>query len=74
MCVCVCVCAFPCGSNGKESACNAGDLSLNPRSGRSSREGNGNPLLYSCVENCIDRGAWRAAVHGVLKGQARLSN
>ena len=65
---------FPGGSDCKESACNAGDLGLNPRSGRSSREGNGNPVLYSCVEDCIDRRAWRVAVHGVPKGQARLSD
>ena len=39
-----------------------------------SREGNGNPLLYSCLENPMDRGAWKAAVHGVAKSQARLSD
>ena len=37
------------------------------------REGNGTPLQYSCLENPMDRGAWKAAVHGVAKGQARLS-
>ena len=37
-------------------------------------EGNGNPLQYSCLENSMDRGAWRAIVHGVAKGQTRLSN
>ena len=42
----------------KESACNAGDLGLIPESGRSSGEGNGNPLQYSCLENPMDRGAW----------------
>ena len=49
---------FPGGSAGKESACNAGDLSLIPGSGRSPGEGNGNPLQYSCLENSMDRGAW----------------
>ena len=40
-----------------------------PRSGRSPREGKGNPLQYSCLENSIDRGAWRAKVHGAAKSQ-----
>ena len=52
---------------GKESACNAGDPSLIPGSGRSPGEGNGYPLQYSCLENPMDRGAWRATVHGVAK-------
>ena len=47
---------FPGGSNGKESACNAGDVSSIPGSGRSPGEGNGYPLQYSCLENSIDRG------------------
>ena len=37
-------------------------------------EGNGNPLQYSCLENLMDRGAWKAAVHGVAKSQTRLSD
>ena len=45
---------FPGGSDGKESAYNAGDLGLIPGSGRSPGEGNGNPLHYSCLENPID--------------------
>ena len=49
---------FPGGSNGKASACNAGDLGSIPGSGRSPREGNGNPLQYSCLENSMDGGAW----------------
>ena len=65
---------FPGGSDGKESACNAGDLGLIPGSGKSPREGNGNPLQYSCLGNPMDRGAWWAAVHGVTKSQTRLSN
>ena len=60
---------FPGGSDGKESACNVGDLSSIPRSGRSPGEGNENPLQYSCLENPLDGGAWRATVHGVAKSQ-----
>ena len=59
---------------GKNSACNAGDLGLIPGLGRSPREGNGNPLQYSCLENPMDRGAWWATVHGVAKSQTRLSD
>ena len=44
-----------------------------PRSGRSPGGGHGNPLQYSCLENPIDRGAWRATVHGVTESQTRLS-
>ena len=58
-------CDFPGGSNVKESSCNAGDHSRIPGSGRSSGKGNGNPLQYSCLENPMDRGAWRATVHEV---------
>ena len=58
---------FPGGSDGKESACNAGDVGLIPGSGRSRGEGNGNPLQYSCLENFMDRGAWWATGHGVAK-------
>ena len=55
-------------SGGKESACSAGDLGLISGLGRSPEEGNGNPLQYSCLENSMDRGAWWATVHGVMKG------
>ena len=65
---------FPGGSNGKESACNAGDPGLIPGSGKSPGEGNGSPLQYSCQENSMDRGAWWATVHGVAKSQTQLSN
>jgi len=58
---------FSDGSDGKESACSAGDPSLIPGLGRSPGEGNGNPLQYSCLENPMDRGAWRATVHGVTE-------
>ena len=50
---------FSCSSVSKESACNAGDLGLIPGLGRSSGEGNGNPLQYSCLENPMDTGAWK---------------
>ena len=49
---------FPGGSDGQESACNAGGPSSIPRSGRSPGEGNGSPLLYACLEHPTDRGAW----------------
>ena len=49
---------FPGGSDGKESACNAGDLGSIPGSGRSPGEVNGNSLQYSCLENSVNRGAW----------------
>jgi len=58
---------FSGGSDGKESACNAGDQSLIPGSGRSPGEGNGFPLQYSCLENSMDRGACWATVHGIAK-------
>ena len=60
---------FPGGSDGKESACNAGDLGLIPGSGRSPGEGNGNPLQCSSLENSTDRGAWRVIVDGVTRSQ-----
>ena len=46
--------------NKKESACNAGDPGLIPGLGRSSGEGNGSPVQYSCLENSMDKGAWQA--------------
>ena len=65
---------FPGGSDGKESACNAGDLGLITGLGRSPGGGHGNPLQYSCLENLMDRGDWWATVHGVTKSQTRLSD
>ena len=65
---------FPGGSDGKESACNAGDPSLIPGLGRSPGEGNSYPLQYSDLENSMDRGSWQAIVHGVPKSQTRLSH
>ena len=65
---------FPCGLppwlSGKESACNsgaAGDVGLIPGLERSPRGGNGNPLQYSCLKNPMDREAWQATVHRVVK-------
>ena len=58
---------FPGGSDGKASACNAGDPGLIPGSGRSPGEGNGNPLQYSCLEHSMDGGAWWATVHGIAE-------
>ena len=60
---------FSGGSDGKESACNAGDPGSIPRSGGNPGEGNGYPLQHPCLENSTDRGAWWAAVHGVAKSQ-----
>ena len=54
---------FPGGSDGKASACNVGDPGSIPGSGRSSGEGNGNPLQYSCLENSMDGEAWWATVY-----------
>ena len=59
----------PGGSDGKESACNAGDLGLIPGLGRSPGEGFGIPLQYSCLAIPMDRGAWQATVHGVAKSR-----
>ena len=60
---------FPGGLNGKESGCNAGDLDLIPGLGRSTGEGNGYSFQCSCLENPLDRGAWWATVHVVIKSQ-----
>ena len=65
---------FPGGSDGKESACNAGDLGSIPELGRSPGEGNGYPLHYSYLENPMDRGAWWATVHVVSKNWTQLSD
>ena len=62
------------GSGGKESACNVGGPGLILASGRTTGEGNGNPLQYSCLENSMDRGAWRATVHGVPESRIWLRN
>ena len=61
---------FPCGSDGKESACNAGDLGLISGLGRSPGEGTGYPLQYSYLENSMDRRGWRATIQAVAKNRA----
>ena len=61
------------GSDGKESACNAGDLGSIPGLGRSPGGWHRNPLQYSCLENSMDRGAWQAMVHGVSKSRTQLT-
>ena len=63
---------FPCGLEGKEFARNVGDLSLIPGLGRSPWKENSNPFQYSCLENPVDGGAWRATVHSVAKSQTQL--
>ena len=65
---------IPGGSTVKRLAYNAGDLGSIPGLGRSSGEGNGNPLQYSYLENPMDRGAWWATVHWIAKSQTRLSD
>jgi len=60
---------FPCGSTGKESSCNAGNLGLIPGLGRSPGEEKGYPLQYSGLENSMDY-----AVYGVTKSQTQLSD
>ena len=60
---------FPDSSVGKESACNVGDLCSIPGLGRSPGEGKGYPLQYSCLENSMEKGAWRTIVREVAESQ-----
>ena len=60
---------LPSGSVVKNPPANAEDMGSVPVLGRSPGEGNGNPLLYSCLGNSMNRGAWRATVYGVAKSQ-----
>ena len=60
---------FSGGSVIKNLPANAGDVGLIPGLGKSPREGNGNPLQFSCLGNPMNRGAWQATVHGVSKSQ-----
>ena len=53
------------GSEVKNLLVNAGDSGSSPGAGKSPGEGNGNSLQYSCLENLMERGAWRAAVYGI---------
>ena len=64
----------PASSVVENPSANAGDVGLIPGSGRSPGEGNCNRLQYSCLDNPMDRGAWRATVHGVTKIQTHLSD
>ena len=59
-------------SDSKESTCNGGDLGSIPGLGRFPGGGLGNPLQYSCLENPMDRTAWRVLVHRVIKSQTQL--
>ena len=71
-----CCPGFPCCSQVENLPANAGDtrdMDLIPESGRSSGEGNGKPLQYSCLENSMDRGAWRDTVQGVAMSWTQLS-
>ena len=68
----ICNKAFPGVSAVKNMPSNAGDMDLIPGSGRFPGEGNGNPLQYCCLGNPLDRGAWRATVHGIEKSPTRL--
>ena len=65
---------FPGCSISKESACNVGDLGSIPGPRRSYGIGNGNPLQCSCLKHIIDRGAWWATVHGVIRVRYNLAN
>ena len=74
VCVCACVCiyiymGFTGGSDGKESACSAGDPGSIPEWERSPGGGNGNPLQYSCLKNPMAGGARWATVHGVVQSR-----
>ena len=65
---------FLASSNGKQSACNAGELGLIPGLQRSPEEGCGNPLQHYCLENSMDRRAWQATVHGVTKRWTQMND
>ena len=58
----------------KNLPANAGDPGLIPESRRSPGGGHGNPLQHFCLENCMDRGAWRVTVYGVAKSQTGLND
>ena len=64
---------FPRWLSGKESSCNAGNAGSVPGSGRTPGGGNGNPLPYSCLDNPMGSGVWRAIVHDLTKSQTQMS-
>ena len=66
--------SFPGGSDGKESACNAGHLGSILGLGRSPGEENGYPYQYFCMENPMDRGVWLATVRRIAKSWTQLSD
>ena len=75
VCLCIYKWVFQVDLVLKNLSVNVGDVKeagLIPELGRSPGEGNGNPLQYSCLENPMDRGTWRAAVHGISQSQTRL--
>ena len=65
---------FPGDPNGKEFACNAGDLGSIHGLGRSPGEGNGNPLQYPCLEDPMERETWKTIVQEVAKSWIQLSD
>ena len=65
---------FPGGSVVKNPPANAGEAGSTPGSGRSPGKRDGNPFQYSCLENPMDREAWRATFYGITKSQTRLSD
>ena len=65
---------FPGDSGVKNLPASAEDAGSIPGWGRSSGKGNGNTFQYSCLENPMDKGAWRATVYGVAKSQTQLSD
>ena len=67
-----CLCAHSHSSAVKDPPANAGDTGLTPGLGRSPQGGNGSPLQYSCLGNPMDRGAWRATVHGAAESVTHM--
>ncbi|CAI9165561.1 unnamed protein product [Rangifer tarandus platyrhynchus] len=65
---------FPGGLDGYEAACSVGDLGSITGLGKSPGEGNGNSLQYRCLETSMERGVWRATVHGVINSQTQLGD
>ena len=68
------ICGLSGSSGGKEFACNTGDHSPIPGSGKCPGKGNGYPLQYSCLENSMDRGDWQATVCGITNNWTQLSD